>query len=524
MKSKIFGVLFFLMGCFQASAFQVTFQVDMSNQTVSPTGVHIAGSFADADNDGTIDNPYPNWDPSVLALTNEGNGIWSITLDLAEGSYEYKFINGNVWDISEFFAADATCVLGFFGNRSVTVGSENQILPVVCWNECVACDLIGSGCMDAAACNYDSNATIEGPCVYPETIPEIVVEPFGGNCYNNGVKIYPSAGNFIQYSWGYGSSVDNPNPFSNDDTLVWYSQNNLFFIATDLNGCEFTIGPFEVSNIPAANVVICMVTVNEISGKNQIVWDPFPTDVHETVVVFKESNVQGVYEEIGTVPYSELGIFEDLNSNPQIQANRYGIGTRDSCGFQTASLAALNHKTIHLTANQGLGNNVNLIWSPYEANTIEGSMQISSYNIYRGANASSLNLIATVAGNILSYTDIAPPATEFLYVVEVAGLGCDPTREMLFSRSNVMNMLASGISEEAKLSFEVFPNPASTNITIQVNESDLGSQVIIFNALGQEVFSERIAAVNQSLNIEKLTEGFYFLKLEGSVVRLQIVK
>jgi hypothetical protein len=87
-----------------------------------------------------------------------------------------------------------------------------------------------------------------------------------------------------------------------------------------------------------------------------------------------------------------------------------------------------------------------------------------------------------------------------------------------------MNILASSISEDTRLSLQVFPNPASTNITIQVNESDLGSQVFIFNAIGQEVFSERITAVNQLLNIEKLTEGFYFLKLEGSVVRLQIVK
>ena len=63
----------------QSFASEVTFQVDMSNQTVSPTGVHIAGSFADANSDGTIDNPYPNWDPSVLALTSLGNGIWSIT-------------------------------------------------------------------------------------------------------------------------------------------------------------------------------------------------------------------------------------------------------------------------------------------------------------------------------------------------------------------------------------------------------------------------------------------------------------
>jgi hypothetical protein len=111
-----------------------------------------------------------------------------------------------------------------------------------------------------------------------------------------------------------------------------------------------------------------------------------------------------------------------------------------------------------------------------------------------------------------------------LYVIEVAGLGCDPSREMMSSRSNVMNLLASNISEETNSTIQIFPNPATTNITIQVNESDLGSQVFIFNAIGQEVFNERITALNQLLNIEKLTEGFYFLKLEGSVVRLQVVR
>ncbi|MEY3835526.1 MAG: Secretion system C-terminal sorting domain [Bacteroidota bacterium] len=71
---------------------------------------------------------------------------------------------------------------------------------------------------------------------------------------------------------------------------------------------------------------------------------------------------------------------------------------------------------------------------------------------------------------------------------------------------------------------EVFPNPASTSISMKVQESDLGTQVRIYNSLGQEVLSERIASTNQMLNIEKLTEGFYFLKLEGSVVRLKVVR
>jgi hypothetical protein len=113
---------------------------------------------------------------------------------------------------------------------------------------------------------------------------------------------------------------------------------------------------------------------------------------------------------------------------------------------------------------------------------------------------------------------------EMNYMVEVVGVSCDASRSLVYSRSNILDLLAQNISEELNSIVKIFPNPASTNITIQVNESDLGSQVLIFNAIGQEVFSERITSVNQLLNIEKLTEGFYFLKLEGSVVRLQVVR
>jgi len=132
--------------------------------------------------------------------------------------------------------------------------------------------------------------------------------------------------------------------------------------------------------------------------------------------------------------------------------------------------------------------------------------------------------VATVASNVFSYSDLNPPLGEVNYMVEVVGVSCDPSRSLVYSRSNILDLLAQSVSEELNSIVKIFPNPTSTNITIQLDERDLGSQVIIFNALGQEVFSERIAFVNQLLNIEKLSEGFYFLKIEGRVLRLQIVK
>lgn len=208
---------------------------------------------------------------------------------------------------------------------------------------------------------------------------------------------------------------------------------------------------------------------------------------------------------------------QDDNSNPQVQSNRYRIAMRDTCGYLYAPVDGI-HKTIHLTTSPGIGNNVNLNWNAYEG------IAFDSYNIYRGANTGSMNLIATVASNVFSFTDLNPPIGETNYMVEVVGVSCDPSRSLVYSRSNILDLLAQSVSEVMNSDFQIFPNPASTNITIQINESELGVPVFIFNALGQEVFSERISSVNQTLNIEKLSEGFYFLKLEGSIVRLQVVR
>jgi hypothetical protein len=237
----------------------------------------------------------------------------------------------------------------------------------------------------------------------------------------------------------------------------------------------------------------------------------------QSIVVFKETNAINVFEEIGQVDYLSAGTFQDVNSNPQVQSNRYRIAMRDTCGYLYAPLDGI-HKTIHLTTTPGLGNNVNLNWNAYEG------IAFDSYNIYRGANTGSMNLIATVASNVFSYTDLNPPLGETNYMIEVVGVSCDPSRALVYSRSNILDLLAQSVSEEMNSTLQIFPNPASTQITIQVNENDLGAPVFIFNALGQEVFSERISSVSQTLNVEKLSEGFYFLKLEGRVVRLQITQ
>ncbi len=110
---------------------QVTFQVDMQNQTVSGDGVHLAGNFG---SDG-----YPNWDPAGIAMSDgDADDVYTVTLTLtASTDYEFKYINGDEWGEDETVPAD--CQVPGTANRGYTTTTSDATLDEVCYNECSDC-------------------------------------------------------------------------------------------------------------------------------------------------------------------------------------------------------------------------------------------------------------------------------------------------------------------------------------------------------------------------------------------------
>ncbi|MGB1384859.1 MAG: hypothetical protein ACPG6N_06405, partial [Flavobacteriales bacterium] len=99
----------------------VTFTVDMTVvSSVSENGVHIAGSFQ-------------GWNAAGTALTDNGDGTWSVTAEMAPGTYEFKFINSNAWDGNEENMEGTGCNNG--GNRIATFDADNNTYTA-CFNTC----------------------------------------------------------------------------------------------------------------------------------------------------------------------------------------------------------------------------------------------------------------------------------------------------------------------------------------------------------------------------------------------------
>ena len=139
---KIFTFCFVALSAMMAQAqVAVTFNVDMTGSTVDANGVHMAGNFNDVNYDGTAENAaYVNWNPSAIALADQGNGIWSVTLNLVAERYEFKFINGNDWPFAEDVPPACQVEVAGNDNRFWSISGANATESMtVCYASCAAC-------------------------------------------------------------------------------------------------------------------------------------------------------------------------------------------------------------------------------------------------------------------------------------------------------------------------------------------------------------------------------------------------
>jgi hypothetical protein len=69
--------------------------------------------------------------------------------------------------------------------------------------------------------------------------------------------------------------------------------------------------------------------------------------------------------------------------------------------------------------------------------------------------------------------------------------------------------------QKNELAVRMYPNPASTSITIEMEELQDAS-IEITTILGQPVLSTQLKTKTGNLNVEQLTSGIYFVNVKST--------
>ncbi len=106
----------------------VNFAVDMNDYAGSFTTVYVSGIFN-------------SWSGNASPLSDsDGDGVWTGSVSMAAGQYEYKVTLDN-WAAQEQFLGTEECTMttGPFTNRKLTVPAAGLTVPEFCFNSCYLC-------------------------------------------------------------------------------------------------------------------------------------------------------------------------------------------------------------------------------------------------------------------------------------------------------------------------------------------------------------------------------------------------
>jgi hypothetical protein len=376
------------------------------------------------------------------------------------------------------------------------------------------------------------------------TITQIGTVPF---CFGQGsVELQASPG-FLSYIW----QLDNAS-FGTGQTITALTSGFYSVRGIGLNGCQSNSTVFGLNASYLSPPEMCAITVDTTAqywNKNVITWQKPITQTIESYFIYRESNIQNVFELIAEVPYSSLSEYVDVGVgiNPQARAYRYRMAVKDTCG--SWSLPGSIHKTIHLSVSQGLNGTINLLWNNYEG------VQFNSYQVVRSTKAigaETNEIIQTIAqsSTLNTFTDLAPNSDTLYYKINMVfptGYTCEATNmvaSVLAQRRKTNSNVGSnqiftgeipinaGIRQNETFAerLMVYPNPNNGQFRVEFNAN--GSQVgevRVFDLLGNLVkrndyhFSK--GENSKVIFADELSNGIYLIQLNfgGSVLQQKII-
>jgi hypothetical protein len=197
----------------------------------------------------------------------------------------------------------------------------------------------------------------------------------------------------------------------------------------------------------------------------------------------------------------------------------YTVNNKDWSGASVSKISLLNPsaETVNL-ASAGTGCGTSALIEEHIVYQVSGETTLNEFNY------AAMNNVGPVAGINLSFYELAnddvnnllyASSTDFFSYgrVYIYDSNNDEVTNFMVGTSPgtiVFDIRTSAGIDELESAFDVYPNPASTELNIA---SNLEGKVIVRNALGQEVIVSNV----KQLNLSALSAGTYTVTFNGAV-------
>ena len=74
----------------------------------------------------------------------------------------------------------------------------------------------------------------------------------------------------------------------------------------------------------------------------------------------------------------------------------------------------------------------------------------------------------------------------------------------------------AGITKNNLLSFDMYPNPVSDMLTVQLPTGTEKAEVSIFDYTGRLVFSKTISSNDNSIDVQSISKGIYIIRVASN--------
>ncbi len=265
------------------------------------------------------------------------------------------------------------------------------------------------------------------------------------------------------------------------------------------------------------NVTVASVpTPNAITGNNEVcAGNTIALSTTSTGGVWSSSNNKGTI--------NAGGVYTGVNAGAG--EARYTITNASNCSSYAS-------KSITVNAKPGIPS---ISYAPGTVNPQYGAAGNYCTN-------KTFTVVGTPGGGVWSKTGVisvttpagvvstgnTPGAGSLTYTYTTAG-GCSSSRTIA---SNVVScasrsMNAATETMSSNLEYVMYPNPARASVNISVDKLVGNGQIVITDLYGKQLKTQTLSMGSNSVNIEKLAKGFYFVSIvtnEGKKTEKLIVE